>query len=522
MTTMHKRVLLLALLLLPVGILQAAKRGHATGSEQQPAAQKRGRLRQDAIITANNLLSFLPDEYYEESNEDSTDSVDVATDSQEAVYAEPGLWLLNSAPSLVQTSTEPALATASPASTHYDDYDYGIPDYTTDAPSPVTPDDYDAIQSPSLRYTNKDIPCPESITEESCGYLPYGHLQIPLPVPAPASRPFDSSLPPVQPSSGPSTPTERQPSIHTDNELEALFLQTDAALNQSSTALENPLFNPSSYQASDSPASPNTPSPHDYSDAADADTEEDQTAEEAQSAHRKKARPSLTKKFKCNHCTYKTKHKNHFAAHQHTHTGEKSYKCTHCSKAFATSGTLKIHIRTHTGERPYKCTECSKAFASSGDLTKHARIHSGKKPFKCRECGKDFTLHGHLTTHLRTHTGQKPYSCTECNKCFSNAAILKAHQHTHTGEKPYKCTHCDKAFSCSSNLKIHIRTHTGKRPYKCTECSKAFASSGDLTKHARIHSGKRPYKCTECGKDFTQSGSLKRHKLTHPDEKTHL
>ncbi len=517
MTTMHKQVLLITLLLLPIGVLQAAKRGHATSTEQQPAAQKRGRLRQDAIITANNLLSLLPAEYYEEHDEDSTDSVDVATDSQEGISAEPGLWLLNSAPSLVQPSTEPTLATAPPTNPQYDDYDYGIPDYTTDAPSPVAPDDYDAVQSPSYRHTNKDIPCPESSTKEACGYLPYSHLQIPLAAPAPASRPFDSSLPPVQPSSGPSTPTERQPAIHTDNEGKALFLQPDTALDQSSAALENPLLTPSSYESSDSPASSNTSSQDDYSDATDTDTdtEEDQAAEKAQSNHRKKARAPLTRGFTCNHCTYKTPNKNHFTAHQHTHTGNTPYKCTHCDKGFTQLGNFKRHERTHTGEKPYKCTECDKTFTDSGDLTKHARIHSGERPFKCRECGNAFTLHGHLKTHLRTHTGEKPYKCTECDKCFSNAAILTTHLRTHTGEKPYKCTECDKAFSDSSNLKIHIRTHTGQKPYECTECSKAFTNSGDLTKHARIHSGERPFKCRECGKAFTQSGSLKRHERTH-------
>lgn len=79
---------------------------------------------------------------------------------------------------------------------------------------------------------------------------------------------------------------------------------------------------------------------------------------------------------RCRFCPYWSRHPQHFANHEMTHTGEKSFSCHVCQRRFSKKVNLQRHMRIHTGEKPYQCEVCQKAFARSTGLMYHRKVHA--------------------------------------------------------------------------------------------------------------------------------------------------
>eukprot|EP01084_Bolivina_argentea_P219879 372783_1 len=58
-------------------------------------------------------------------------------------------------------------------------------------------------------------------------------------------------------------------------------------------------------------------------------------------------------KYKCNECSYSTKHPSSLRIHERTLSGEKPFCCQICDKLFGRKDYLLKHMRCHTGEKPY-------------------------------------------------------------------------------------------------------------------------------------------------------------------------
>ena len=74
------------------------------------------------------------------------------------------------------------------------------------------------------------------------------------------------------------------------------------------------------------------------------------------------------KTFKCNLCSYTTKHSTNLKRHQ-LHSHSEKYKCDECCRKFLSEEALKKHKVNHSEN--FVCEICEKKFCHKEMLTKH-------------------------------------------------------------------------------------------------------------------------------------------------------
>ncbi|ELU10104.1 hypothetical protein CAPTEDRAFT_187265 [Capitella teleta] len=65
--------------------------------------------------------------------------------------------------------------------------------------------------------------------------------------------------------------------------------------------------------------------------------------------HMEREHWSTAKVFKCDDCSYETKHQSNLSVHRRTHTGERPYHCGCCGQRYTQGHLLKSHIRSRHG-----------------------------------------------------------------------------------------------------------------------------------------------------------------------------
>ena len=110
--------------------------------------------------------------------------------------------------------------------------------------------------------------------------------------------------------------------------------------------------------------------------------------------------------FKCPSCPYRSDVKHNFQRHVSDHS-KALKKCSHCDFTTIYTNSLNRHIKRHvTDKKKYKCRHCSYRSKVEENVHRHTiRIH--KKPkLHCPHCNFTTDYRNSLNCHLRQHVLQ--------------------------------------------------------------------------------------------------------------------
>ena len=197
------------------------------------------------------------------------------------------------------------------------------------------------------------------------------------------------------------------------------------------------------------------------------------------------------KRLACPECGKMFAFQNELTRHLRCHTGEKPYACEVCHKAYPQKGSLDIHMRTHTGHRPFRCSHdgCGKAFYHSSHRAAHELTHSAEKTVPCQLCSKMFRSQAHLNIHMKFHAGVRNYACHECGKTFITTSHLRRHVmtvHQKEGPKKHTCHTCNISFHRKDHLKSHEKNCGRTQNFICEGCGYFFTTPTFLKKHLQV------------------------------------
>lgn len=192
--------------------------------------------------------------------------------------------------------------------------------------------------------------------------------------------------------------------------------------------------------------------------------------------------------YNCDRCSYQSPYKYHVTRHKKIHVDKNSVElfCETCDYTTFNPTNLAAHNRTHTREKTHACHLCDYKGSYKAFLESHMITHSNDKPYKCEMCSFRTARKSHLTAHIKTHSGLKPHACNLCDYKGMLLKHLVSHVRiVHLKEKPFKCPLCHYRATTNSNLKSHIRTHTGEKQYQCVLCNHQCTAKKYLISHMK-------------------------------------
>lgn len=245
---------------------------------------------------------------------------------------------------------------------------------------------------------------------------------------------------------------------------------------------------------------------------------------------------TLSKRFTCDLCDYKTHNKTLLCAHiqrQHLPRDFDANKCDNCGKSYTDASGLKRH--SQFCGKPKKnlsyvyCDHCDYKATRKQNLASHIRfIHSsspGGNEFQCEYCEKILRLSSKYS-HLQICGPLKEkLVCLSCDHCQfktyskNSLAVHIEGRHTLWGVNLNKCKKCGKNFSRKGTLKSHLKlcgkSEEFKRslmPYSCDHCEFKAKSKIDISQHLMSKHFRNPdNKCPKCKKLFLHVKSMKYH-----------
>ena len=189
------------------------------------------------------------------------------------------------------------------------------------------------------------------------------------------------------------------------------------------------------------------------------------------------------------------------------HKEEKKFKCDQCSERYRHKRHLDLHVQTfhiHVNEKHrHVCHQCSDRYRLKGDLDEHIQMMH-PETYNCDQCDKTYSSKEGLRYHTRTkhrirkvtkHRIPGMYKCDKCDKTYSSTGGLRNHKMTnHRRTKSYGCHLCTKTCKSQSALEYHLQSfHYAKeinQLFKCDHCSFTSFYRPQLRDHTQIRHNK--------------------------------
>ena len=134
---------------------------------------------------------------------------------------------------------------------------------------------------------------------------------------------------------------------------------------------------------------------------------------------------------------------------------------------------LSNHIKAvHEKIKRFRCNHCEYKTQTKACLDSHtARKHDPSKLVVCEYCGKRYDTKVYSIHVAHVHCKTKNHACQVCGKKFPSAFYAKRHENkVHRDSNKQVCSVCGKTIKGSWNLKMHMAIHSGDRHYKCHLC----------------------------------------------------
>lgn len=168
-------------------------------------------------------------------------------------------------------------------------------------------------------------------------------------------------------------------------------------------------------------------------------------------------------------CTKTFSQKSNMQQHYYTvHLG-KPFKCQYCDSYFTYIKTRTKHEKGQHKDKlaksvtfKYSCADCTYKTDDKTEYTSHVDRHKSFLRFCCGNCKKGFYSQAHLTYHLsKCFDVPKNFECINCGKKFATEKELRthfksAHVDTVQGEK-YYCDTCIVIFLTKAGMRRHCK-----------------------------------------------------------------
>ena len=64
-------------------------------------------------------------------------------------------------------------------------------------------------------------------------------------------------------------------------------------------------------------------------------------------------------------------------------------------------------MKIHSSEKKFKCEKCEMRFRHKNSLVRHMWQHEDSRPQQCKDCGRQFVSANRLRNHAKTHTKEQ-------------------------------------------------------------------------------------------------------------------